>query len=179
MRFLPLLSMLALPAAVLAADYRTVLADITAISDQLENLSTSVDAVTSGIPGLPYALQVQVDATTLDKRIQAGAQNANASPAFGGGSLQVGLALIGLQPKITDSLEQISEKNTTFGELGIIVLASLTQLKTDTTAFSDEIVPKLGALEAAIAPAVVQAIENAFDGAIAAYESNGEFTHIC
>ncbi|KAL3458878.1 hydrophobic surface binding protein A-domain-containing protein [Aspergillus heterothallicus] len=174
MRFSSLFATLALPAAILAADYRTVLDDINAISDQLDTLSSSVDSVTSGIPGLPYALQVQVDATNLDKRIQSGAQNANASPAFGSGSLQVGLALIGLQPQITDALSQISQKNTTFGELGIIVLASLTQLKRDTTAFSDQIVPKLGALEAAIAPAVVQSIEKAFDGAIAAYESNGE-----
>ncbi|KAL2808877.1 hydrophobic surface binding protein A-domain-containing protein [Aspergillus granulosus] len=177
MRLLSLLSIVALPAAVLAADYQTVLADINAISDHLDTLSASVDSVTTGIPGLPYALQVQVEATNLDKRIQTGAQNANASPAFGIGSLQVGLALIGLQPQITDALAQISEKNTVFGDLGIIVLASLTQLKRDTTAFSDEIVPKLGPLEAAIAPAVIESIENAFDEAIAAYESNGKLLY--
>jgi hypothetical protein len=171
LRFLPLL---AVPATVYA-DAQAVLNDINAIRTQLTTLSSSVEGVVSGIPGIPHALQVQVDATVLDRHIQAGARDANASPPFGSSSLQVGLSLIALQPAITDALGQISEKNTTFGELGVIVLSSLVQLKRDTTAFSDEIVPKLGALEAAIAPAVVRSIEEAFDGAIAAYESNGEF----
>ncbi|KAL4915695.1 cell wall galactomannoprotein [Aspergillus aurantiobrunneus] len=142
MRSVALLSLLAFPVAILA-DYNTVLVHIDSISTLLTDLTESVDAVTSGIPGLPFALQVQVDATTLDKQIITGAQNANASEPFGGGSLQVGLALLDLQPVITSSLDHISEKNTTFGELGIIVLASLLQLKRHSTAFSDQIVPKL------------------------------------
>ncbi|KAL3440669.1 hydrophobic surface binding protein A-domain-containing protein [Aspergillus insuetus] len=173
MRFLPFMPLLALPATVYA-DAQAVLNDINAIRTQLTALSSSVDGVVSGIPGIPHALQVQVDATVLDRHIQTGAQDASASPPFGSSSLQVGLALIGLLSPITDALDQITEKNSTFGELGVIVLSSLVQLRRDTSAFSDEIVPKLGALEAAIAPAVVQAIEEAFDGAIAAYESNGE-----
>ncbi|KAL2866086.1 cell wall mannoprotein 1 family protein [Aspergillus lucknowensis] len=166
MRFFSFL-LLALPTAI-RADYQTVLDDIDSISTQLASLTESVDAVAPGIPGLSPALQVQVDATTLDKEIVAGASHAADSPPFANGSLQVGLALIALQPTITDALGQISEKNTTFGELGIIVLASLTQLKRNTDAFAEEIVPKLGALEAALAPGVIKAIDGAFDGAIAA-----------
>ncbi|KAL3486441.1 hydrophobic surface binding protein A-domain-containing protein [Aspergillus germanicus] len=173
MRFFPFIPLLALPATVYA-DAQAVLNDINAIRTQLTALSSSVDGVVSGIPGIPHALQVQVDATVLDRHIQTGAQDASASPPFGSNSLQVGLALIALLSPITDALDQITEKNSTFGELGVIVLSSLVQLRRDTSAFSDEVVPKLGPLEAAIAPAVVQAIEEAFDGAIAAYESNGE-----
>lgn len=166
-------SLLALPVTVLA-DYNTVLNDIKNISTLLTTLTDDVKAVVPGIPGLPYALQVQVDATNLDKRIQTGAANANASEPFGDGSLQVGLALINLKPEIESSLKQIGDKNETFGELGVIVLSSLLQLKRDTTAFSDQIVPKLADFEAGIAPGIVDDIEKAFDGAIAAYESNGE-----
>ncbi|KAJ0418726.1 hydrophobic surface binding protein A-domain-containing protein [Aspergillus carlsbadensis] len=168
MRFFPFLPLLALPATV-SADAQAVLNDITAIRTQLTTLTTSVDGVVPGIPGIPHALQVQVDATVLDKHIQTGARDAASSPPFGSTSLQVGLALIALQPAITDALAQISEKNGTFGELGVIVLQSLVQLKRDTGEFSGEIVPKLGALEAAIAPVVIRSIEDAFDGAIGAY----------
>jgi hypothetical protein len=167
-------SLLALPVTVLA-DYNTVLSDIKNISTLLTTLTDDVKAVVPGIPGLPYALQVQVDAKNLDKRIQTGAADANASEPFGDGSLQVGLALINLKPEIESSLKQIEGKNETFGELGVIVLSSLLQLKRDTTAFSDQIVPKLADLEAGIAPGIVDDIEKAFDGAIAAYTSNGEF----
>lgn len=174
MRAFAFLSLLALP--VVRADYNTVLGDIDNISTLLTTLTDDVKAVTPGIPGLPYALQVQVDAVNLDKRIQTGAADANASEPFGGGSLQVGLALINLKPEIESSLKQIGDKNETFGELGVIVLASLVQLKRDTAAFSDQIVPKLGDFEAGIAPGIVEDIEKAFDGAIAAYESNGELS---
>lgn len=174
MRTLAFLSLLALPVTALA-DYNTVLSDISNISTLLTTLTDDVKAVVPGIPGLPYALQVQVDATNLDKHIQTGAADANASEPFGGGSLQVGLALINLKPQIESSLKQIGAKNETFGDLGVIVLASLLQLKRDTTAFSDQIVPKLADFEAGIAPGIVDDIEKAFDGAIAAYKSNGEF----
>lgn len=167
-------SLLALPVTVLA-DYNTVLSDIKNISTLLTTLTDDVKDVVPGIPGLPYALQVQVDATNLDKRIQTGTADANASEPFGDGSLQVGLALINLKPEIESSLNRIGDKNETFGELGVIVLASLLQLKRDTTAFSDQIVPKLAEFEAGIAPGIVDDIEKAFDGAISAYKSNGEF----
>jgi hypothetical protein len=55
-------------------------------------------------------------------------------------------------------LKQISDKYETFGELGVIVFASLLQLKRDTTAFSDPIVSKLPGFEAGIAPGIVMTL---------------------
>lgn len=46
------------------------------------------------------------------------------------------------------------------------------------TAFSHQIVPKLADCEAGIAPGIVDDIEKAFDGAIAAYKSNGRFPYL-
>lgn len=154
------------------ADYKTVLTDIKTISKGLTTLDTSVQNMLPGIPGLPFALKIQVDAVNLDKHLLTGVKNAQASSAFGGGgSLEVGLQLIALKPKITSTLDQLSAKNTTFDELGIIVLASLYALKNHTDAFGAAILPKLDSLEAGIAPGVIKSIDQAFDGAIAAYRS--------
>lgn len=173
MRLLHFLSFLALPATIFA-DANAVLADINSISDLLTTLSGSVEGVVPGIPGLPYALRVQADAVNVDSVITTGIQHANASGPFGSGSLQIGLSLISLESQISSALGDIGEKNATFGDLGIVVLSSLAQLKRDTNLFSDQIVPKLGALEAGIAPGVVQSINDSFDAAIAAYQGNGQ-----
>jgi hypothetical protein len=158
--------------AALAADYTTVRQDIANISTLLDELDADANAVAPGIAGLPRALQVQVDAVNLHKRILSGGDNAEASPPFGGGSLSVGLDLIQLEPKISDTLQGIVDKNDAFGELGIIVLSSLYQLKQDTDEFSDAIVKKLGPLEQAIAPLIIRRIETAFNNAITAYGGN-------
>ncbi|KAL4866217.1 hypothetical protein BDV12DRAFT_199410 [Aspergillus spectabilis] len=176
MRFAPILFLASYPGVILA-DYTTVLADINTITTHLTTLTNSVNAITTpGIPALPFALQVQVDATTLSKQIVTSAANANASQAFGFGSLQVGLALIGLQPKITSSLNLIVRKEEVFGEFGVIVLASLVQLQRDTRGFAGQIVPKLGALEAALAPGIVEGIEEAFEEAVGAYQGHVEMS---
>ncbi|KAF5854789.1 hypothetical protein ETB97_011569 [Aspergillus alliaceus] len=123
-----------------------------------------------GIPGLPFALQVQVDAVHLDNQLLSAAQNVDNSGLFGAaGSLQVGLSLIQLQPTITTMLKDIAEMSDAFGDLGVIVLATLFQLKKDTDIFAAAIVHKLDTLEAAIAPAIVKSIDDAFDDAITVY----------
>ena len=153
------------------ADYQTVNYDIGNISSLITTLDTDAKAVTAGVTGLPAALQVQVDAVILDERILAGLGNAQASEAFGSvGSLTIGLSLINLAPHITQTLQDVAAQNASFGDLGIIVLSSLYQLKQDTDAFSAAIVAKLDALEAALAPSIVSGIDAAYQSAIAAYQ---------
>jgi hypothetical protein len=156
----------------LAADYATVRQDIANITTLLQELDADANAIAPGIAGLPRALQLQVDAVNLHKRLLSASDNAEASPPFGGGSLSVGLDLIQLEPKISDTLQDIVDKNDALGELGIIVLSSLYQLKQDTDEFGDAIVEKLGALEQAIAPVIIRRIETAFNNAIVAYGGN-------
>ncbi|QKX64779.1 uncharacterized protein TRUGW13939_11955 [Talaromyces rugulosus] len=156
----------------LASNSTTVNADIKSISTLVTSLQDDVQYVTAGIPGLAWALQVQQDAIALDGMINQGAKDANASAAFGGGgSLDIGLSLIGLQPTITRTLQAVAAKNTSFGELGIIVQYSLAQLKADTDAFASSVVAKLDSLEGGIAPGVIADIDKAFETAITAYEN--------
>lgn len=157
--------------ACLAVNYTQVDADIKSISTLVTSLQNDVKYVTAGIPGLPWALQVQQDAIALGDMINQGTKDANASAAFGGGgSLDIGLSLISLEPTITQTLQAVAAKNTSFGDLGLIVQYSLTQLKADTDKFASAVVAKLDGLEGGIAPGVVQAIDKAFDDAIAAYK---------
>lgn len=157
-----------------AADYTTVNYDIGNISSLLTTLDTDTKAVAPGVAGLPAALQVELDAVALDARIVLATEDAQASDAFGSsGSLTIGLSLIELEPKITQTLQDVAAQNATFGQLGIIVLSSLYQLKQDTDAFAAAVVAKLDALEAALAPSIVSNIDSAFASAIAAYKSDG------
>lgn len=156
----------------LAANSTTVNADIKSISTLVTSLQDDVQYVQAGIPGVSWALQVQQDAISLDNMIIQGTTDANASAAFGGGgSLDIGLSLIALEPTITKTLQAVAAKNTSFGELGVIVLYSLTQLKEDTDKFASAVVAKLDALEAGIAPLVISDIDKAFESAIAAFEN--------
>lgn len=61
------LALASLACGIVAADYKTVLADIAQISNATKLLDFDVGFVTAGIPGFPFALQVQVDAVGLRK----------------------------------------------------------------------------------------------------------------
>lgn len=80
------------------------------------------------------------------------------------------MSLINLAPMITQTLKDVAAQNEIFGELGVIVLSSLYQLKQDTDAFAAAVVAKLDALEAALAPSIVSSTDAAFQSAIAAYQ---------
>lgn len=157
-----------------AADYNTVKADLATILGLLQTMNEDVAHVFSGPEILPYALQVQFDAVGIHEQLLTAHDNAKASPAFGSGSFSVGLDLINAQPKISDTLESIQDKEEEFGDLGIIVLSSLYQLKADTSSFSDAVIEKLGPLEQSLAPGVVKKIQDSYDEAIAAYGGKGE-----
>ncbi|KAA8643983.1 cell wall mannoprotein 1 family protein [Aspergillus tanneri] len=135
-------------------------------------MSTDAAALVPGIPGLSFALQMNIDSISLDKRIKHATATAEASDTFGTvGSLSVGLKLISLEPKISSVLQSIASKNETFAGLGIVVLYSLVQLKNDTDAFGKAIVTKLDTLEAGLAPVIMSSIDSAFDSAISAFQS--------
>ncbi|KAH8705367.1 hydrophobic surface binding protein A-domain-containing protein [Talaromyces proteolyticus] len=169
---LPTLSLAFALALGVAADYQTVNYDVGNISAILTTLDNDVQGVVAGTPGLGFALQVEQDAVVLDKKILQTIQDINASPAFGtGGSLEVGISLLALEPKINTTLADVASKNKAFGDLGVIVLASLKQLKKDTDTLGQLIVPKLDALEQALAPAIISGIDNAFANALAAYQT--------
>jgi hypothetical protein len=160
MGFLVVLLSLGAVSHTLAADYNTVRADVATILDLLQAMNKDVANVVSGPGNIPYALQVQVDAVGIHKELLTAYDNAKASPAFGSGSFSVGLDLINAQPKISDALQQFTEKAEEFGDLGVIVLSSLYQLKADTSSFSDAVTEKLGPLEQALAPVVVKKIQD-------------------
>jgi hypothetical protein len=155
-----------------AADYQTVNYDIGNISALLTTLDTDVQGVAAGTPGIGFALQVELDSVNLDKKILQTIQDIHQSPNFGtGGSLEIGVNLLLLEPKINQTLADVASKKTAFGGLGPIVLACLKQLKLDTDLLGAAIVPKLDALEQAIAPGVISNIDKSFASALAAYQT--------
>ena len=175
MHFFRLALAFVLPTLALAS-YNQTKADIDTISSLLDTLSSDAKNMKTGDAAVPLALQVQVDAVNLDKAIISSTANAKSSSNFGDdGSPQVGLALVGVQPKITTVLGDISSQSGTFGDLGIIVLATLNQLKGDTDAFAAAIKSKLATLQDAIAPGIVDSIDKAFNDAITAYNRSCEF----
>jgi hypothetical protein len=157
------------------ADYNTVNDDITTLSNALNTLSTDNDAVVPGVAGVPFALQVQVDAVSIHNIIQQATRDANSSPPFGSdGSASVATSIINLEPHVQSSLQDVSSKSTTFGDLGPIVLSSLYQLKNDTDAFGKAVTAKLDPDFAAVAPSIIEMIDGYFNDAIVAYGGKGE-----
>lgn len=161
---------------VCASSPEVVRADIADIKTLLETLQSDAQKVIPGLLGVSAALQVQVDAVAASEKLIQAAADAEDSPPFGSSSLSVGLDLIGLEPVADKTLQAIEDKVDTFGQLGLIVLASLYQLLDDTIGFSDKVIEKLGPLEKAIAPGVVASIRGNFNDAITAYGGKGEQT---
>lgn len=113
-------------AACTLADYNTVVADINTVADFISILDNDTLAVVSGVAGVPFALQVEVDALNLDNAIVTATRDANASPAFGEpGSLTVAASVISLTSKVQKVLQDVTAQKATFGELSPIVLSSL------------------------------------------------------
>lgn len=154
-----------------AADYKTVLQDLDALDASLTTLSADAKDVVPGVLGLPIALKVQVDAVSVDKILVTAIENVNSSPDFGiVGSPSVSVKLIALAPKITNTIGAVGGKSSAFGDFGPIVLASLYQLRKDTSTFADGVVERLDPLYAAVAPVIVNAIGSSFNGAIGKYD---------
>ncbi|KAK2609366.1 hypothetical protein QQS21_002147 [Conoideocrella luteorostrata] len=169
MRFLYTLVTFVCAAAVNAADSQTVRGDIAQLSTLLDSLAADVKLVRPGSGGIAQALQVEVDSVDIHKCLLKSYDDAKASPAFGFSSLIVGLDFIQLQPKVKKTLEDVTAQKESLGELGLVVLSSLYQLKQDTDRFGEAAIEKLGTLEKAIAPAIIKKIDESFNDAIVAY----------
>lgn len=172
MRFL--YSFITLACAVtVQADAQTVKNDIAGITTLMAALSSDVKLVKPGSAGIAQALQVQVDAVNIHKRLVTSLDDTNASPPFGSASLGIGLDFIALSPKVKTTLQDVTNQKTNLGELGIVVLSSLYQLKQDTDAFGAAVLSKLDPLEKAIAPGIIKGLDTAFNNAIVAFGGKG------
>lgn len=126
--------------------------------------------VSAGLLGVSSGLQVQVDAVNIYNKLKSATADANASPAFGEpGSQQVFSALQTVLGTTQTALTDTSAKNTTFDELGPIVLASLYQLRQSSLDFGIAVLGKLSSAESAQAPALASQLVTAFNGAIVSY----------
>ncbi|OAQ60431.1 hydrophobic surface binding protein A domain-containing protein [Pochonia chlamydosporia 170] len=170
MRFLYALAALACTAAAQTSNVQAVRNDIANITTLMATLSSDVKLVKPGSAGIAQALQVQVDAVNIHKRLLTSIDDTESSAPFGaGGSLSIGLDFIGLSPKVKTTLQDVTKQKAALGELGIVVLSSLYQLKQDTDTFGAAVLEKLDALEKAIAPAIIKDLDKAFNDAIVAY----------
>ncbi len=161
--------------SVLAADYKTVHADIGQLTSLLDVLDQDAKAVAPGAAGLPRALQLEVDAVDIHKAILKATADTNASPSFGAiGSLTISADFLALSPKIKTSIGSLAAKQSALADLGLVVLSSLYQLKQDTNAFGDAVLPKLDALERAVAPLVISDINKALNNAIVTFGGKGK-----
>ncbi|KAH7360929.1 hydrophobic surface binding protein A-domain-containing protein [Rhexocercosporidium sp. MPI-PUGE-AT-0058] len=153
-----------------AADYNTVITDITTVGNLITVLDNDTLAVVPGVAGVPFALQVEVDAVNLDNAILAATRDVDASAPFGEpGSLSVSGAVINLTSKVQKALADVTAQKDAFGELSPIVLSSLYQLKMDTDVFGKAVIAKLALVEQLLAPAIIAQIDGYFNSAITAY----------
>lgn len=160
----------------IAADANSVVTLIKAIGTSTNQLGLDVSRYNGGVPGLPYALQVQQDAVFVHKQILLATTEAqNSGPFLEPGSLNIAAALLEVTGTVTNTLRNTASKNKAFGELGPIVLASLYQLKLDTNNLATEIVKRLALVEQLAAPLVVGTLNTEFNNAIVAYGGKGEF----
>ncbi|KZZ94308.1 Cell wall galactomannoprotein [Moelleriella libera RCEF 2490] len=173
-----ILGLLVLAVAVAyAADAQTVRDDVAKLNTLLKTLSSDVKLVKAGSLGIAQALQVEVDAVNIHKLLITAYNDAKASPPFGSSSFGVGLDFLKLEPQVKQTLRDVSSQKDVFGELGIIVLSSLYQLKMDTDNFGAAAVEKLALLERAIAPAILKKIDGEFNDAIVTYGGKAAHGH--
>ena len=180
MRFFHTLTTFVLGIAIgVQADYKTVNTDISNLSAALAVLDADVKLVQAGAVGVARALQVQVDAVAIHKILLQGIADANASPNFGINSPSVSVAVIQLQPNVSNTLKDLQNQQPALGDLGAVVLSSLYQLKKDTDTFGAAVVKKLEPLEAGVAPAIIKMFDDSFNSAIVAFGGKGKRTPIC
>src|SRR4051812_8082960 len=106
MQFLHFLTLLSCVITIQAAGVQTVRDDIASITTLMASLASDVKLVKPGSAGIAQALQVQVDAVDIHKRLVTSINDAEASDPFGtAGSLSIGLDFIGLAPKVKTTLQ--------------------------------------------------------------------------
>lgn len=175
MRVFSVLSALFASVALVAADGDAVRAQLVVIQNYTDLLGSDVSQFTDTVRTLPFALQVQQDAVLLYRAVNLGASLAQSSPRFGQpNSFRIAATLLAISNDVQSTLNKIQNKQSAFADLGPIVLASLYSLKNGTDAFASATIAKLDPIEATVAPAVVNGIDNAFNRAIVAYGGKGK-----
>lgn len=160
-----------------AQNATTVTTQIQVITNYTQLLNSDVLNNNGSIQGLPWALQVQLDAVNIYRQIQNGTAQANASASFGdAGSQTVAAALLNTTSVVQTALNSTQSKVSAFGELGPLVLGSLYQLKQATDTFSEVLVPKLSVVYQMASPVIVAELDTAFNNAIVAYGGNGTWS---
>lgn len=156
--------------AIAASNAAAIKADISTLSAYLNQLSGDTAQFNNTTTGIPFALQVQIDAVNIDKVLLQATKDCQSSSALGDDdSLAIGVQLLGVSNTVTSTLKAVQNKATAFDGLRPIVLNSLYALKADTTTFANALKPKLAAFEQAIAPSIISNLNTAFNSAIKAY----------
>ncbi|KAK3185997.1 hypothetical protein K4F52_005221 [Lecanicillium sp. MT-2017a] len=169
MRLLYTLSTLAFAAAVNAADYQTVRDDIANISTILGRLEDVAKGIKPGSLGIARALQLEAESVLMHKTLLVTTADTRASPPFEEHSLDVGGDFLNMQPKVEGALQSVTDQKQNLGDLGVVVLACLYQLKQDTDILGKDVIAKLNEDFQTVAPQVLAAIIDTFNKAITAY----------
>jgi hypothetical protein len=157
-------------AAIATSNAAAIKADISSLSAYLNQLSGDATQFNSTTTGIPFALQVQIDAVNIDKILQQATQDCQSSSALSDDdSLAIGVQLLSVSDTVTSTLKVIQNKATAFDGLKPIVLNSLYALKADTDTFANALKPKLAAFEQFVAPAIISNLDAGFNSAIKAY----------
>ncbi len=174
MRLLYSLATLALAAAVNAVDYQTVRDDIANITTILGRLEDTAKGIKAGSLGIARALQLEAESVNVHKTLLATTADAQASPPFEDHSIDVGGDFLNLQPKVESALQSVSDQKDNLGDLSVVVLSCLYQLKQDTDILGKDVIAKLSDDFQTVAPQVLAAIDDAFNKAITTYGGKSE-----
>lgn len=173
------LSLLGIAGTSIAQNADAVVNSVYTIGNTTSLLNSDVQNFNGSTVGIPWALQVQVDAVNLYRELKTGTQAAQSSSNFGEpGSSQVSTALLNIVDLVKTALKNTAGKASTFADLRPLVLASLYQLKMQTDLFANATIEKLAATEKSVAPTIKMDLDESFNDAIAAYGGKREFrTH--
>ncbi|PWY67602.1 hypothetical protein BO94DRAFT_478862 [Aspergillus sclerotioniger CBS 115572] len=156
---------------VIKRDTDTVLGDLSAINTNLGTLSAAVYSYNGG---LPAALEIQTHENAVERALEQATADTNSTAVFTAAeSNTVTEALISLEPIIRGSIAALVTKRTLFVSAGVgaTVRTNLQNLKVRTDNLSVALQSKaVGADKETIRQGTGD-VDDAFDGAIDAYES--------
>ncbi|OAA57817.1 Cell wall galactomannoprotein [Cordyceps fumosorosea ARSEF 2679] len=169
MRFPGLFSVLGLLALTAATDFQTVRNDIANISALLKGLDASAKGIQPGSLGIARSLQLEVDSVRVHQLLLSTMRDTQAAPPFADHSIDVGGDFLNMQPVIEGVLSTLAGLKGNLGQLRLVVLACLYQLRQDADALGREVAGKLSADFQDVTKQVLGQIDDSFNQAIAAY----------
>ncbi|RDW83569.1 cell wall mannoprotein 1 family protein [Aspergillus mulundensis] len=159
-------------------DGAAVISAVNTITESMITLNDTVTSYKGGILGTVTALKIEFQAIALSNDLRDAVSTTKASANFTEEeSLNVSAAFLDLQPNIDSTLDNIVRKKPQFdtgllgiGSLGFLVKANLVTEKDLAAKLGDEVVKRLTATYAGIAPIINAQIQAKFEEAIAAFE---------